>query len=78
MKVKFLRKYGNYKIDEVVDAKFEEEEKKYLISTGTVEVLEDDIVENSEETEEIPEINAEIEETSTEKKGNKNGTKGKK
>lgn len=57
MKVKFLRKYGKYKIGEVTEISLDKKEKEYVIKTGTLIVLEDDIKEDTEKTaEEIPQV----------------------
>lgn len=57
MKVKFLRKYGKYKIGEVTEVSLDKKEKEYVIKTGTLIILEDDIEEVTEKIiEEIPEV----------------------
>lgn len=57
MKVKFLRKYGKYKIGEVTEISLDKKEKEYVIKTGTLIILEDDIEEVAEKViEEIPEV----------------------
>lgn len=57
MKVKFLRKYGKYKIGEVTEVSLDKKEKEYVIKTGTLIILEDDIEEVTEKViEEIPEV----------------------
>lgn len=57
MKVKFLRKYGKYKIGEVTEISLDKKEKEYVIKTGTLIILEDDIEEVTEKViEEIPEV----------------------
>ncbi|MCF2639394.1 MAG: hypothetical protein SOR11_07410 [Fusobacterium sp.] len=63
MKVKFLRIYGQHSIGSEAEIKVDEKEKQYLLSTGTILVLADDI------TEEIPIVDAE------EEKPAKNGRK---
>ena len=76
MKVKFLRIYGQHSIGSEAEIEVDEKEKQYLISTGTVLVLADDI------KEEIPAVDVEekeIEETPVvdieEEKKSKNGRK---
>lgn len=57
MKVKFLRKYGKYKIGEVAEISLDEKEKEYVIKTGTLIILENDIeVVTEKATEEIPKV----------------------
>lgn len=57
MKVKFLRKYGKYKIGEVTEISLDKKEKEYVIKTGTLIILEDDTEEVAEKViEEIPEV----------------------
>lgn len=63
MKVKFLRKYGNFQIDSEENIEVGEQEKEYLISTGTILVLDDETVED------IPVVNTQEEKTT------KNGRK---
>ena len=53
MKVKFLRIYGQHSIGSEAEIEVDEKEKQYLISTGTVLVLADDI------KEEIPAVDVE-------------------
>ena len=76
MKVKFLRIYGQHSIGNEAEIEVDEKEKQYLISTGTVLVLADDV------KEEIPVVDVEekeIEETPVvdieEEKKSKNGRK---
>lgn len=76
MKVKFLRIYGQHSIGSEAEIEVDEKEKQYLISTGTVLVLADDV------KEEIPVVDVkekEIEETPVvdieEEKKSKNGRK---
>ena len=76
MKVKFLRIYGQHSIGSEAEIEVDEKEKQYLISTGTVLVLADDV------KEEIPAVDVEekeIEETPVvdieEEKKSKNGRK---
>lgn len=52
MKVIFLRNYNGYKISEVVELELTKEEKKYLVDSGTIMILEDE----NEISEEIPKI----------------------
>lgn len=77
MKVKFLRKYGKHKIDEVAEITLDKKEKDYVIKTGTLIILEDDIEETVEkDTEEIPEVIVPNENEEEEKKdGRKKGGK---
>lgn len=49
MKVKFLRNYGDNKIGTIEEITIDEKEKKYLLTTNTIEILEED-----EPIEEIP------------------------
>lgn len=63
MKVKFLRIYGQHSIGSETEIEVDEKEKEYLISTGTVLVLADDV------KEEIPVVDVE------EKKSTRNGRK---
>lgn len=63
MRVKFLRKYGNFQIDSEENIEITEKEKEYLISTGTILVLDDETIEN------IPVVNVQEEKTT------KNGRK---
>ena len=78
MKVKFLRKYGKNEIGIEKVISVDEQEKAYLLSTGTIEILEEDAVENipkvpvdeensEEETQEPPK---------EEEKAGKNGKRG--
>ena len=76
MKVKFLRIYGQHSIGSEAEIEVDEKEKQYLISTGTVLVLADDIKEEipavdveGKETEETPVVDIE------EEKKSKNGRK---
>ena len=76
MKVKFLRIYGQHSIGSVAEIEVDEKEKQYLISTGTVLVLADDI------KEEIPAVDVEEKEIAEtpvvdieEEKKSKNGRK---
>lgn len=76
MKVKFLRIYGQHSIGSEAEIEVDEKEKQYLISTGTILVLADDI------KEEIPAVDVEgkeIAETPVvdieEEKKSKNGRK---
>lgn len=76
MKVKFLRIYGQHSIGSEAEIEVDEKEKQYLISTGSILVLADDI------KEEIPIVDVEekeIEETPVveieEEKKSKNGRK---
>lgn len=76
MKVKFLRIYGQYSIGSEAEIEVEEKEKQYLISTGTILVLADDIKEKipivdveEKEIEETPVVDIE------EEKKSKNGRK---
>lgn len=63
MRVKFLRIYGQHSIGSEAEIEVDEKEKQYLISTGTVLVLADDV------TEKIPVVDVE------EKKPTRNGRK---
>lgn len=63
MKVKFLRIYGQHSIGSEAEIEVDEKEKQYLISTGTIVVLDDETVED------IPVVDAE------EEKPTKNGRK---
>lgn len=63
MKVKFLRIYGQHSIGSEAEIEVDEKEKHYLISTGTIVVLDDETVED------IPVVDAE------EEKPTKNGRK---
>lgn len=56
-KLKFLRNYGDYKIGDIISSDIKEDEKKYILSTGTAVLV--------EEVVEIPEIET------TNKKGSK-------
>lgn len=76
MKVKFLRIYGQHSIGSEAEIEVEEKEKQYLISTGTILVLADDI------KEEIPAVDVEEKEIAEipvvdieEEKKSKNGRK---
>ena len=76
MKVKFLRIYGQHSIGSEAEIEVDEKEKQYLISTGTILVLADDIKEEipavdveGKETEETPVVDIE------EEKKSKNGRK---
>lgn len=76
MKVKFLRIYGQHSIGSEAEIEVDEKEKQYLISTGTVLVLADDI------KEEIPAVDVEEKEIAEipvvdieEEKKSKNGRK---
>lgn len=73
MKVKFLRRYGKNEIGKEKVINVDEQEKAYLLSTGTIEVLEDDTVED------IPKIlvsEESQEPLKAEEKAGKNGKKG--
>lgn len=75
MKVKFLRKYGKYKIGEVAEISLDEKEKEYVIKTGTLIILENDIeVVTEKATEEIPKV---VVPEENEEKEVKNGGRGK-
>lgn len=63
MKVKFLRNYGNNKIGSIEEITIDEKEKKYLLTTNTIEILEDD-----EPVEEIPVIEPQQKSTKKSKK----------
>lgn len=63
MKVKFLRIYGQHSIGSEVEIEVDEKEKEYLISTGTILVLDDETIED------IPVVNVQEEKTT------KNGRK---
>ena len=86
MKVKFLRKYGKNEIGIEKVINVDEQEKAYLLSTGTIEILEDDAVEDKNDTQEedIPKVpvNEENSEEETqeppkeEEKIGKNGKRG--
>lgn len=86
MKVKFLRKYGKNEIGIEKVINVNEQEKAYLLSTGTIEILEDDAVEDKNDTQEedIPKVpvNEENSEKETqeppkeEEKAGKNGKRG--
>ena len=76
MKVKFLRIYGQHSIGSEAEIEVDEKEKQYLISTGTVLVLADDV------KEEIPTVDVEEKEIAEtpvvdieEEKKSKNGRK---
>lgn len=76
MKVKFLRIYGQHSIGSEAEIEVDEKEKQYLVSTGTVLVLADDI------KEEIPAVDVEEKEIAEtpvvdieEEKKSKNGRK---
>ena len=76
MKVKFLRIYGQHSIGSEAEIEVDEKEKQYLISTGTILVLADDI------KEEIPAVDVEEKEIAEtpvvdieEEKKSKNGRK---
>lgn len=68
MKVKFLRNYKKNRIGDEIVLTVDEKEKKYLVSTGTIVIVEDDEIEE-EETEEIPAVKVD-------EKAGKNGKKG--
>lgn len=79
MKVKFLRKYGKYKIGEVTEIFLDKKEKEYVIKTGTLIILEDDIEEVTEKTtEEIPKVVVPEENKEKEVKNGGRGKGGKK
>lgn len=79
MKVKFLRKYGKYKIGEVTEISLDKKEKEYVIKTGTLIILEDDIEEGTEKTtEEIPKVVVPEENKEKEVKNSGRGKGGKK
>lgn len=42
MKVKFLRNYGDNKIGTIEEITVDEKEKRYLLTTNTIEILEED------------------------------------
>lgn len=76
MKVKFLRIYGQHSIGSEAEIEVDEKEKQYLISTGTILVLADDV------KEEIPVVDVEEKEIAEtpvvdieEEKKSKNGRK---
>ena len=77
MKVKFLRRYGKNEIGTEKVINVDEQEKAYLLSTGTIEILEDDVIE--EKNEDIPEIPVDTENSKEppkdEEKAGKNGKK---
>lgn len=85
MKVKFLRKYGKNEIGIEKVINIDEQEKAYLL-TGTIEILEDDAVEDKSDTQEedIPKVPVDeensVEETQEppkeEEKAGKNGKRG--
>lgn len=60
MKVKFLRKYGKNEIGTEKIITVDEQEKKYLLSTGTIVILEDDTADDekdsTQENVDIPKI----------------------
>ena len=78
MKVKFLRNYGDYKIGEEREITVDDDEKRYIVSTKTVLVLEDNAPSEKKEdqTEEISEEIPQIEAPEEEEKEVKNGRKG--
>lgn len=81
MKVKFLRNYGDYKIGEEREITVDDDEKRYMVSTKTVLVLEDDVPSQAEgnqaeeEVEEIPQIEVPEEEEKVAKNGRKGNSK---
>lgn len=74
MKVKFLRNYDIYKIGEERELEIDEKSKKYLLTSGTIKILEDDVIEEKDDDEKIPIID---DSEKTEKVG-RNGKKGSK
>ena len=59
MKVKFLRKYGKNEIGTEKVINIDEQERAYLLSTGTIEILEDDVVEDKKDIQkedDIPQV----------------------
>lgn len=63
MKVKFLRRYGKNEIGTEKVINVDEQERAYLLSTGTIEILEDDVeddvVEDKKDTQkedDIPQV----------------------
>lgn len=71
MKVKFLRTYGKYKIGEKSEVTPSDSERKYLLSTGTIEILEDDVQNETEE--DIPNIpNTEVSDEETNQEDDQN------
>lgn len=77
MKVKFLRNYGDYKIGEEREITVDDDEKRYIVSTKTVLVLEDDVPSQAEDNqaEEIPQIEVPEEEEKVAKNGRKGNSK---
>ena len=77
MKVKFLRNYGDYKIGEEREITVDDDEKRYIVSTKTVLVLEDDVPSQAEDhqAEEIPQIEVSEEEEKVAKNGRKGNSK---
>lgn len=71
MKVKFLRAYGKYRIGEELEITPSDPERKYLLSTGTIEILEDDVQNETEE--DIPKIpNTEVNDEETNQEDDQN------
>ena len=59
MKVKFLRRYGKNEIGTEKVINVDEQERAYLLSTGTIEILEDDVVEDKKDIQkedDIPQV----------------------
>lgn len=85
MKVKFLRKYGKNEIGIEKVINVDEQEKAYLLSTGTIEILEENVVEDKSDTQEdIPKVPVDEENSEEEtqeppkeeEKAGKNGKRG--
>lgn len=87
MKVKFLRKYGKNEIGTEKVINIDEQERAYLLSTGTIEILEDDVVEDKKDIQkedDIPQVPVDEENSEEElqeppkdeEKAGKNGKKG--
>lgn len=87
MKVKFLRKYGKNEIGTEKVINIDEQERDYLLSTGTIEILEDDVVEDKKDIQkedDIPQVPVDEENSEEEsqeppkdeEKAGKNGKKG--
>lgn len=77
MKVKFLRKYGKNEIGTEKVINIDEQEKTYLLSTKTIEILEND--KKDTQAEDIPKILVSEdtqEPLEAEEKAGKNGKKG--